>query len=231
MVSMPDWFAKTKEMLAADTWFSLDNAGSEAGLIQRYEDALDRISNTPNDEYPKHAAALAGNSWATASVDQHFVGDWIHYRYYVDRAVYGGLGGDFWPVIPSSEVIQKLRAGIQIAIHKALGDSELARLGIVSPRYLKHIWGPEMANGVDTNGVRPLAMSWNCVAPAGSDYFQVAALRGPSVVEFAIATPKPYGNSSMMRAAIRIIDNDYVYDSLSDTEEGAESDPEPDSLR
>ena len=31
-------------------------------------------------------------------------------------------------------------------------------------------------------------MYWNCVAPAGENYFEVDALRGPTVVEFAIAT-------------------------------------------
>jgi hypothetical protein len=46
-------------------------------------------------------------------------------------------------------------------------------------------------------------------APAGSDYFEVAALRGPSIVEFAIATPKPYGHSWMMRVATRLIDGYY----------------------
>ncbi len=81
---------------------------------------------------------------------------------------------------------------------------------------------------VDMDGVRSLAMSWNCVAPAGSDYFQVAALRGPSVVEFAIATPKPYGNSPMMRAAIGIIDEYFRYDDPNDTDDDTDPDSSPD---
>ena len=215
MVGMPDWFAKTREMVAADLYFSVAGAGSETALITHYDQALQKLAGAPTD-YPKNAQALSGYSWAAPAVDQHFVGDWIHYRYYQNTAVFGNHGGDFWPTIPSSEVINKLRAGVQIAIHKALGQAELMNRGIVSPKYHHDLWWQELANGVDINGVRPLAMSWNCVAPAGSNYFQVAALRGPSVVEFAIATPKPYGYSSMMRAAIRIIDEYYRYDDPDD---------------
>ena len=35
------------------------------------------------------------------------------------------------------------------------------------------------------------------MAPAGDDFFEVDALRGPTVVEFAIATPRPYGHCTM----------------------------------
>jgi hypothetical protein len=41
-------------------------------------------------------------------------------------------------------------------------------------------------------------MSWNCVAPTGDDYFEVDALRGPTVVELAIATSRPYGRGAVM---------------------------------
>ncbi len=44
-------------------------------------------------------------------------------------------------------------------------------------------------------------MSWNCVAPAGENFFEVDALRGPTVVEFAIATPRPYGHATIMSMA------------------------------
>ncbi len=70
-----------EEMVAADHWFNLDGAGSEADLIKRYEDALQHLSER-TDRVSKNADALARGSWAAASVDQHFVGDWIHYRYY-----------------------------------------------------------------------------------------------------------------------------------------------------
>ena len=33
--------------------------------------------------------------------------------------------------------------------------------------------------------IRGIALSWNCVAAAGENYFEVDALRGPTVVEGA----------------------------------------------
>ena len=41
-------------------------------------------------------------------------------------------------------------------------------------------------------------MTWVCVAPAGEDFFEVDAVRGPTVVEFAVATPRPMGHSSVL---------------------------------
>ena len=46
-------------------------------------------------------------------------------------------------MIPSSDVISLLRAGIQIAIHKALGSSELTRHRHRVTQVPHHIWGPE----------------------------------------------------------------------------------------
>jgi hypothetical protein len=44
-------------------------------------------------------------------------------------------------------------------------------------------------------------MSWVCVAPAGDDYFEVEVevevVRGPTVVEFAVGTPRPMGHASI----------------------------------
>jgi hypothetical protein len=211
MVGMPDWFAKTKEMLAADLWFSLAGAGSEAALVERYEAALQRLAGTPTD-YPHGADALGGYTWTAASIDDHFVGDWIHYRYYQDQVMFGSSGGDFWPQIASSRVINMLRTGVQIAIHKALGASYVTSIGGMTDKYFHDLFGPELANGVDLDGVRSLAMSWVCVAPAGSDYFEVAAARGPTVVEFAIGTPKPFEHSPMQDVAIKLIDGYYKSD-------------------
>jgi hypothetical protein len=42
------------------------------------------------------------------------------------------------------------------------------------------------------------------VAPAGENYFEAEALRGPTVVEFAIATPRPYGHSTISALAEEI---------------------------
>jgi len=216
MVSMPDWFAKTSEMIASDTYFSLADAGSEAGLVDRYRTALLRLDGDP-EAYAKQSQALqrawpGQNRRIKRSLDHHFLGDWIYYRFYEDQARFANHGGAFWPQVPSWRVIELVREGTRIAIHKALGDSELRALGdpLVTEKYRRDLWRPENENGVDIEGVRPLATSWNCVAPAGDTYFEVAALRGPSVVEFAMATPRPFGHSSMMHVVQRRIDGYYT---------------------
>ena len=82
-----------------------------------------------------------------------------------------------------------------------MGDTELVNLGLAE-EYRYRLWKPERENGIDfDDGVRGIAMSWNCVAPAGENFFEVEALRGPSVVEFAIATPRPLGHGSVMGIA------------------------------
>ena len=83
------------------------------------------------------------------------------------------------------------------AIHKAMGDTELVNLGL-GEHYRDRLWTAERDNGIEVDdGIRGIALSWNCVAPAGENYFEVDALRGPTVVEFAIATPRPYGHSTV----------------------------------
>jgi hypothetical protein len=210
MGGMPDWFAKTRAMIDSDKYFSLADAGSEAHLVERYRDALSRLDADPAD-YGDRSESLkkVDPSYATRQID-HFNSDWIYYRYRKNPVQYGNYGGAYWPAIPSSVVVDLIREGTKLAIHKALGATELAAVPGLTQRYLDDIWEPELENHVEIDGVRPLATSWNCVAPAGSTYFEVAALRGPSVVEFAIATPKPYGHSSMMYVIERVIDGHYA---------------------
>jgi hypothetical protein len=214
MGHMPDWFAKTKEMMASDLYFSLVDAGSDAELIRRYHEALKRLNTTPSDEAPQDSDALQ-RVWkdparVKASLGGHFVGDWIYYRYYTNKALFANKGGAFWPDVPSSEVVDKIREGTIVAIHKALGETELNGISGLSNEYIDDLWVPERENKVDIDGVRPLATSWNCVAPAGSKFFEVAALRGPTIVEFAIATPKPYEHSSMAHVVEKRIDKQYA---------------------
>ncbi len=65
------------------------------------------------------------------------------------------------------------------AIHKAMGETELVNLG-VPDGYREDLWKPELENGIDiSDGIRGIALSWNCVAPAGENYFEADALRGP----------------------------------------------------
>jgi hypothetical protein len=99
--------------------------------------------------------------------------------------------------VPSSKVVDELRFGVIAAIHKAMGETELINLGVPDD-YREELWVPELDNGIDIDdGIRGIALSWNCVAPAGENYFEAEALRGPTVVEFAIATPRPYGHSTI----------------------------------
>jgi hypothetical protein len=195
MGQMPNWFAKTPEMITSDAYFSLASAGNEVTLIQRYETALQRLQAP---DYYRHSDALQTGGWSapavSASLGGHFRGDWIHTNYPDPKFV--GIGGRYWPQVPSTTVVDRIRHGTIIAIQKALGR---AKLGVTtSTSYADQIFAPEFANGVEVDGVRPLATSWVCIAPTGEDYFEVDALRGPSVVEFVIATPRPYGHGEMM---------------------------------
>jgi hypothetical protein len=227
MVSMPDWFAKTSEMIASDTYFSLADAGNDTELIARYKAALYRLDNE-HATYGQRSKALeekwsGDTSRIRRSLQHHFVGDWIYYRYYDDPVMFANHGGAFWPQVPSWRVIELVREGTRLAIHKALGNAELTALddARVTDKYLRDLWRPENENGVDIDGVRPLATSWNCVAPAGDTYFEVAALRGPSVVEFAMATPRPLGHSSMMHVVQRQIDGYYTEHADAEEEEAS----------
>lgn len=201
MGSMPNWFAKTKEMAAFDRYFSTRDV-SDKELLDRYLRALARMQG---DDFYSSADALQ-TQWALRpnparmmrmSLDEHFRGDWIHHQYPDDPVKYGDRGGRFWPQVASRDVIDRLRAGVVFAIHKAMGDTELVNLGLPE-EYRDRLWKAERENDIDVDdGIRGIALSWNCVAPAGDDYFEVEALRGPTVVEFAIATPRPYGHSTV----------------------------------
>jgi hypothetical protein len=199
-----DWFVKTPEMLAADQYFSLDDAGSEALLIGRYQDALKSLAGGTNS-YAQQSKAL-DKEWNNPSKENdslfhHFLGDWIYYLYYDDPVTYGQTGGAYWPQVWSQTVIDRLRGGMTTAIQKALGTTALASLGVVTDSQLFKF---ELANQVDISGVVGIANSWTCIAPAGSDFFEVAALRGPTIVEYTIGTPKPYGHSVIMPIVERL---------------------------
>ena len=207
MGSMPNWFAKTKEMAAFDRYFSLIDV-DEKGLLDRYHAALNRLAASRTGYYTSSDAL--NTQWAArpnlkqelaGSLDAHFRGDWIHHQYPKDPGRFGDVGGRFWPQVPSTRVLEMLRVGTIFAIHKAMGDTELVNLGLPDD-YRHRLWRAERENDIAIDdGVRPTAMSWNCVAPAGESYFEVDALRGPSVVEFAIATPRPLGHGTVMGIA------------------------------
>jgi hypothetical protein len=198
MGGMPRWFAKTQEMAAIDQYFSVQDAGSEAALRDRYIQALTRLGAS---SYFDRSDALDKTGWdpsaARASLDSHFVGDWIHQLYPTDPATYANVGGRYWPQVGSQRVVNRIRFGTILGFHKALGRDTLVSAGAASD-YIDLLFESEFDRAIAVDGVLPLAMSWNCVAPTGDDYFEVDALRGPTVVELAIATPRPYGTGAVM---------------------------------
>ena len=208
MGSMPNWFAKTKEMAAFDRYFSTRDV-DEKTLLGRYQQALARMPRTDfykrADSLDAQWAGLANQNIQTKlSLDRHFRGDWIHHNYPDRSDEFGDQGGRFWPQVASSKVIDELRFGVIAAIHKAIGETELINLGVPDD-YREELWVPEVDNGIEIDdGIRGIALSWNCVAPAGENYFEAEALRGPTVVEFAIATPRPYGHSTINALADEI---------------------------
>jgi hypothetical protein len=199
---MPHWFAKTKEMAAFDRYFSTRDV-DDKGLLDRYLRALGRLDDQGGFFTSSEALTTEWSSLANpglmlrVSLDEHFRGDWIHHLYPTNPVAYGDIGGRFWPQVPTVTVLDSLRTGVMFAIHKAMGDTELVNLGLPE-RYRERLWKAERDNGIDVDdGIRGIALSWNCVAPAGDDFFEVDALRGPTVVEFSIATPRPYGHSTV----------------------------------
>jgi len=203
---MPQWLAKTPEMYALDQYFSLGNGpSSEADLEDRYRQALSSLQ--VSDFWQAGSIRSLNTEWGSAtqveqSIDGHFVGDWISENYPRVRA-----GGSFWPQVPSQHVIDRLRAGVTIAIRMALGRPQskgLRREYGMSKPYVNELFRVADANDVSTVGVLPLVMTWVCVAPAGENFFEVDAVRGPTVVEFAVATPRPMGHSSVLPLVSRL---------------------------
>ena len=206
MGSMPNWFAKTKEMAAFDRYFSLLDVDEKA-LLERYwrrwharwpgatSTTAPTRSSTSGAAKPNLGLRAAGSrstrtSAATGSTTTSAV---------IPRPARRAAGSG--PRCRRTAWSSCLRTGMIMAIHKAMGDTELANLGLPED-YRDRLWKAERENDIDfDDGVRGIALSWNCVAPAGDNFFEVDALRGPTVVEFAIATPRPYGHGSVMGIA------------------------------
>jgi hypothetical protein len=208
MGNMPEWFAKTPEMCASDLYFSEADAGNKLALGDRYVQALQALVSAPRGFFmgskALDAAVVRGGPLDQAKVDHalnvHFHRDWINQHYNPADPATFNLGGRYWPTIPSETVLNVLQLGTFMAILKALGETNVQNMG-VDPDTIHELFEPEHEAGVDTNGIRALATSWNCVAPPGSNFFEAAALRGPNVVELAIATPRPV---ALTRFAITI---------------------------
>ena len=187
MGSMPHWFAKTKEMAAFDRYFSTPRRrrqGSARPLPGRRLGAWTAAatSSAASDalDHEWRGIANRGTRWRV-SLDEHFRGDWIHLHFPDDpegRTATSAAGSG--PRCRRTDVIDGCGAGVMFAIHKAMGDTELANLGL-GEDYRDRLWKAERDNGIDIDdGIRGIALSWNCVAPAGDNFFEVDALRGPT---------------------------------------------------
>ena len=175
MGSMPNWFAKTKEMAAFDRYFSTRDV-DDKGLLDRYLEALERAAGSRLLQPRRRARPRVARRGRTS---RHPHADGA--RRALPRRLdpppvprrsrqFGDVGGRFWPQVPSHEVIDELRAGVVFAIHKAMGDTELANLGLAED-YRERLWKAERRQRASTidDGIRGIALSWNCVAPAGDE--------------------------------------------------------------
>ena len=199
--NQPAWFVKTKEMAAFDRYFSLIDV-NKRGLLTRYRETLERFE-ARTEHYFREPAALA-TQWSgptmraqvSASIDQHFTGDWVHELFAEDPSEYGELGGRFWPQVASAKVIDGLRRGVSTAIYKALGDTELQRRGL-SEADRNELWAQERDQGIDIDdGPLPITMNWLAAEGREDDFFEVGVLRGPTVVSLLIVTPRPASGDS-----------------------------------
>jgi hypothetical protein len=209
MVSMPQWLMKTPEMLASDKYFGLapfGTAADKAELRQRYITALGRLMS---QTYYAQSDAMSGGGLShpqvEAALEYHFRGDWINAKY----PKHSSPGGLFWPQIDSNHVITKVRTGTVGAIVKALGPSNATAAYTGSPfdvgDFLGSLFHPYEPGEPNLDEVLPLSTSWVCVAPPDSTFFEADAVRGPSVVDLVIATPKPIGHSPLEIIMSRIV--------------------------
>jgi len=172
-----------------DQWFSLEDAGSEAALATRYQDAIGRVTQPSSNVLTGNAASLTNKlSGGTNAVNhsfQHFDSDWLNFANL-------SSGGDFWPQIPSWSIVIWLRQGVLSAAKKALGVNYLSGPAEAALLFKYE----EEVDPVDPRDrVLPLITCWVCTSGPGTGGFEVDAVRGPTAVQLVIATPAPYQQS------------------------------------
>jgi hypothetical protein len=121
----------------------------------------------------------------------HFDKDWLNLTNL-------NSGGDFWPQIPTWQILIWLRQGVLSAAKKALGATRLVNELGADPElvYLAETV-TDPADPRDT--VLPLTTIWVCTGNHSSAGFEVDAVRGPTSVEMVIATPPPRIQSRLWR--------------------------------
>jgi hypothetical protein len=180
---MPYWLAKTPEMVAMDRYFSVDDAGGEDALADRYVAAINSLTTKSVEQLVTTSSSVAAG--AVTDPWPHMSSDWINLQNL-------NSGGDYWPQVPSWRILIMLRQGLVSAAQKALGATKLAEKGVDPEVVFK--WEREVdATGLE--GVLPLVTLWVCSSGQGTINFDVDAVRGPTSVQLVFATPAPYQQS------------------------------------
>lgn len=196
MSGMPKhWFTKVPEMVAMDRWFGV--AALQAGqLAQRYHDAINRLSSAP-DVFQANSVSLRDHfsgdqSKADTDMQQHFNPDWVNMKN-------PSSGGNYWPHIPTLNILLNMKQGIIAGALKGLGTQELSvRLpGIATGTVFESELDEAKLTADELRDVVPMSTSWVCTSPPGQGGFQVDAVRGPSVVDVVISTPWPQPQSRL----------------------------------
>ncbi len=189
MSTMPYWLAKTPEMYAMDTWFSLDDAGSKNELVSRYNRAIARARQLAGLRSSEAIEAhMPGGPGAEGSSFGHFDQDWLN----LGNA---SSGGNYWPQIPTFSILTWLTQGITYAAHKGMGMANLpgsvnaADLFDYEIEVMKKAEFDPDAIDASLSDVLPMVTCWVCTN--GSN-FEVDAVRGPTAVSLIMATPPPY---------------------------------------
>lgn len=188
MAHMPDWFAKTPEMMAMDRYYSgLTTRGDfdAEELKQRYLEALGDVRAPSQSFEGSKALKKEAPHLVAPGLTKHFRRDWLC----PDDPFSTDRGGKFWPNLPSRDVLEGLKFGMEDALKRALGRPNIPS-SMANDKELDDLFDEDERNDIDTSNVLPLITSWNCVAPRGSKFFDTKAIRGPTAVEWSIGTPK-----------------------------------------
>lgn len=197
-MNMPNWLAKTPEMVAMDRWFSLEDGKRE--LVRRYEAAITNVGKPSvftggsdaldNRMAKKHADALRAYG--------HFDSDWIN-------LTNPSSGGNYWPHVPTFTIITWFQQGVKNACQKGLGSKHLGSSTLFRSELDSGLMEAEVADVVPTVTV------WVCTSPPGTGTVQVDAVRSANVVQLVIATPWPMTMQSRLWPVVsELLDEQWI---------------------
>jgi hypothetical protein len=197
-MNMPNWLAKTPEMVAMDRWFSLEAGKPE--LVRRYEAGIRKVATTGvfaggSDSLDNRMPGKGADAIKSFS---HFDSDWLN-------LANPSSGGNYWPHVPTFSIITWLQQGVKNACQKGLGSKLLKSSALFQSELDTGLTEAEVADVVPTVTV------WVCTSPPGTGTIQVDAVRSPSVVQLVIATPWPMTMQSRLWPTVnRLIDEQWI---------------------